>query len=106
MFSAVTIYNAITLNILSIAYIDNRAFTGVDETLPPGPIGYQYLTYSDPMDVVATLMFLLNNWLADGLLVSSVPSSVVRVCDVVRISRSIVASLFIPRTTGSLLSHV
>ena len=82
MFSIVTIYNAISLNILSISYIDNREFPGVVGALPPGPIGYQYLTYTDTMNVVATVMFLLNNWLADGLLVSSVPSSVVQVSNV------------------------
>lgn len=92
MFSIVTIYTAITLNILSVSYIDNREFPGAIGLLPPGPIGYQYLTYTDASNVVATLMFLLNNWLADGLLVSSISSSVVQMSQVGWLSSSTVAT--------------
>ena len=74
-FSFVTIFTALNLDVQSISYIDNREFPGSD-TLPPGPLGYQYLIYSKSISVVANLMFLLNNWLADGLLVSSASSSV------------------------------
>ena len=70
MFLFVTVYITITLYVLSTSYIDNREFPGVNGLLPPGPLGYQYFTYANAINVVPTLMFLLNNWLADGLLVS------------------------------------
>lgn len=68
MFSFVTIFTAINLDIQSVSYIDNREYAGDGETIPPGPLGYQYLIYSEAISVAANLMFLLNNWLADGLL--------------------------------------
>ena len=71
MFSFVTIFTAMNLNIQSVSYIDNREFPGVENVLPPGPLGYQWFLYSDVLTIVPNLMFLLNNWLADGLLVSS-----------------------------------
>jgi len=64
----VTVFTAMNLNIQSISYIDNREFPGVEGVLPPGPIGYQWSIYSNVLTVVPNLMFLLNNWLADGLL--------------------------------------
>lgn len=67
-FSLVTIFTAMNLDVQSISYIDNRDFPGND-ALPPGPLGYQTLIYSKAISVVPNLMFLLNNWLADGLLV-------------------------------------
>ena len=68
-FSIVTIFTAINSDLQSISYIDNREYPGSD-VLPPGPLGYQYLIYSAPISIAANMMFLLNNWLADGLLVS------------------------------------
>lgn len=73
MFSFVTVYVATSLDLQSISYIDNREFPGVDGLIPPGPLGYQLFIYSKAINVVPNLMVLLNNWLADGLLVSSVP---------------------------------
>jgi hypothetical protein len=101
MFSVVTVYTAITLNTLFTSYIDNREFPGVDGISPPGPVGYQYSTYANTMNAAATVMFLLNNWLADGLLASFVSSSVVRVSHVDLPSSSIVATFFILGTTGT-----
>lgn len=75
IFLFVTAFTAINLNGLSISYIDNRASPGGGE-LPPGPLGYQYITYSMTSGSVSTLMFLLNNLLADGLLVCFVFDSV------------------------------
>jgi len=75
MFSFVTIFTAMNLNIQSISYIDNREFPGVGDVLPPGPLGYQWFLYSDALTIVPNLMFLLNNWLADGLLVGSLFNS-------------------------------
>lgn len=67
MFSFVTIFTALNLDLLSISYIDNRGFFGHD-VLPPGPFGYQFLIYSKPITVTPYVMFFLNNLLADGLL--------------------------------------
>ena len=73
MFLFVTIYTAANLNILSVSYIDNRGFPGINK-LPTGPLGYQFLAYTKATGVISTGMFLLNNWLADGLLVHSTSS--------------------------------
>ena len=67
IFLSVTVFTAINFEILSISYIDNREAHVTAE--PPGPLGYQFLTYSTPIGVVSTVMFLLNNLLVDGLLV-------------------------------------
>lgn len=69
MFSFVTIYTATSLDTLSVSYIDNREFPGLDGLLPPGPLDVIYT--SGAIDVVSNVMFVLNGWLADGLLVSS-----------------------------------
>ena len=71
MFSFVTIYTAMNLNLQSISYIDNREFRG-GGMLAPGPLGYQFSIYSKAISVIPTITYLLNNWLADGLLVGSV----------------------------------
>ena len=70
-FSFVTIYTATNLSIQSISYIENREFFDVDVGLFPGPLGYQVLTYSSPISIIANLAFLLSNWSADGLLVGA-----------------------------------
>jgi len=67
MFSFVTIFTVTNMDLLSISYIDNRAFPG-DNMTPPGPFGYQFLVYSEPINVTPYIMFFLNSWLADGLL--------------------------------------
>ena len=78
MFLFVTVDTALNLGILSICYIDNRGFLGNDR-LPPGPAAYQFFIYSDAISVVPNFMFVLNTWLADGLLVSSVSTSTAQV---------------------------
>jgi len=65
MFTFVTVFTAINLNIISTSYIDNRKFPNDPY---PGPLGYQVLAYSETSGIVSTVMFLLNSWLADGLL--------------------------------------
>ena len=92
MFLVVTIYTATTLTLLFICYIDMREFSGVGE-YPPGPYGYLLFIYSEPLNVVASVMFLLNTLLADGLLVSSGPPRL-RVTHTT--SSSIVATSSIP----------
>jgi hypothetical protein len=70
MFAFVTVYTATNLFFQSAAYIDNREYPGTDG-LSPGPIGYQLSAYYKPIAFMPSVMFLLNNWLADGLLVGS-----------------------------------
>lgn len=70
-FSVATTLTGMQLGILSICYINNRQFPGVEGVIPPGPLGYQWVIYSEALGIAANLMFFLNNWLADGLLVSS-----------------------------------
>ena len=70
MFLFVTIRSAMALNLVSISFIDNREFPGVGDQLPPGPIGYTLLACPKATSIVLGLMFLLNNWLANGLLAS------------------------------------
>ena len=70
MFSLATVYTATNLNVQSVSYIDNREFPGVEGVLPPGPLGYLWFN-SRVLCTVPNLMFLLNNWLADGLMVGS-----------------------------------
>ena len=70
MFSLATVYTATNLNVQSVSFIDNREFPGVEGVLPPGPLGYLWFN-SRVLCTVPNLMFLLNNWLADGLMVGS-----------------------------------
>jgi hypothetical protein len=69
MFTFVTITVTMSLYIRFTCYVDNRGFPSTDG-LPSGPYGYQKIIYSKAIFVVPNLMFFLNNWLADGVLVS------------------------------------
>jgi len=70
MFSLVTVRSVMTFNLMSISFIDNREFHGVGDRLPPGPIGYTLSAQClRAIGIIPNLTFLLNNWLADGLLV-------------------------------------
>lgn len=70
MFSFVTIYTAINLNIQSISFIDNREFPGTsaDDAIPPGPVGYQWFIRYKAISIAQAPFAVMNNWLADGLL--------------------------------------
>ena len=94
MFSFLTILIALILDIQSLAYIDNRAFPGTDGAPWAGPVSYQLSIYSKAISVVPLIMFLLNTWLADGLLVSPIFSLVARVSNTGPPFSSIVAVLF------------
>jgi len=59
------------LDLLSISFIDNRDFPGVKGVFYPGPAGYREVVYFKAINVIPNATFPLNNWLADGLLVSS-----------------------------------
>lgn len=72
MFSVVTVLTAVGLDIQSISYIDNRKFPGFENAIPPGPVGYQEFISPKARNIIQNVLFLLNNWLADGFLVSFV----------------------------------
>jgi hypothetical protein len=63
MFSIVTVATAVGLYSQSLAYIDNREFTS-------GPTGAKFIV-SKAFYTVPYVMFQVNQWLADGLLVGS-----------------------------------
>ena len=71
IFSLVTVLTGMDFNIRSIAYIDNRDFPGAEGIIPPGPSGYQWFIGPSPLNITPNVAFALCNWLADGLLVSS-----------------------------------
>lgn len=75
VFSFVTTLTAMNLGTQSILFVDNRQFTGANDFLPPGPLGYFGFIYSDAINVFPNIMFLLNTWLTDGLLVSPASNS-------------------------------
>ena len=68
LFLFLTIPAGISLNYLSIEYINNRGFPGNNEC-PPGPLGYDLGLGAKATTTVFDFMFPLNQWLADGLLV-------------------------------------
>ena len=69
LFSSLTIGCAIVRDTLSAAYIDNREYDVA------GP--FEYLVVlglsKDVLHLVPALLFPINQWLTDGLLVSSAP---------------------------------
>ena len=74
MFSFVTVFTTMNFDVQSTSFIDNREFGLLD--LQPadivyGPLMYQTKTCPKVFGFIPSLMFLLNYWLADGLLVSS-----------------------------------
>jgi len=70
VFSLVTVYTAMNLHIQSTSFIDNREYPGVMGEVDPGPYGYFMSIYYKAINIVPNAAFCLNNWLADGLLVS------------------------------------
>ena len=94
-FSLATVLTAMNLYIQSISFIDNR-------DSPGGPHGYLQLRYYNVINVVPNAAFCVNNWLADGLLVSSLFGAVSNrtgpnACS----SSSIVVTRCTPGTSGS-----
>jgi hypothetical protein len=82
-----------------ICYINNREFPGSDE-YPPGPIGYDYTLDAKVATTVLYVMFPLNQWLADGLLVGPISNPAARVFNVGYSPSCIVAMAFISGTIG------
>ena len=78
LFLFLTVGFGIAFEYLSIVYINNREFPGDDDS-PPGPIGYGDLLALKATTAFFNAMFPLSQWLADGLLVSPILSSVASV---------------------------
>ena len=68
MFSFVTVRTALNLHMESTSLIDNRQDIPGDT---PGPLVYQLIIRRMPLGLTSSSMFNVNNWLADGLLVSA-----------------------------------
>ena len=66
---------AISLHYPSVIYVNYREFPGNDE-FPPGPLGYDSILSTKAAGIVLAVMFPLNQWLADGLLVGLIRNSV------------------------------
>jgi len=71
MYSFVTVYTTIGLHIQSGSFIDNRRDLEAEGLTFSGPLQYQYGIRDTALGLIRNVMFNLNNWLADGLLVSS-----------------------------------
>ena len=101
LFSLLTVYFWIKLNLSSACYINNREYPGGDEYFP-GPIGCGGF-YFETTAVIGlfSATFPLNQWLVDGLLVSLISNAVGEVFNVGPSSSCTVAMSFIPRTVGS-----
>ena len=67
--SFVTALGGTGLHVESISYTNNHGFHD-GQGVPPGPFGYWLSIWSGAIIITSRLTFLLNNWLADGLLVS------------------------------------
>ena len=78
MFSLETVVTSMSLNNLSVSYIDNREFPGVERVPSPGPLAYQVTHYFNVTNVVPNFGAVLNSWLADGLLVSTLFDAALR----------------------------
>ena len=91
MFSLLTVLTATNFDVFSISYIDNRQFPG-------GPGAYMAFVLPTTLNPVPDAMAVFSNWLADGLLVSSLldPAFTHQVSDVGSSPSFIVATLSTP----------
>ena len=67
MFSLASVLMGVNIDLLSIAYIDNREFPGFDGNLPSGPYGYQLFTTLGVLGVATNVMFVLSQLLRSSL---------------------------------------
>ena len=94
MFVFLTLPVGITLSGYGISYIEGRRFLGYGE-YPPGPLGYGDILNTKAVITVFSIMFPLNQWLADGLLVGPVSNPVAAgVSDVAPLVASLLCHLF------------
>lgn len=91
MFLFVTIFTLVCPS--RSGFIDNREYPG-DDIYPPGPFGYELSLFPDPLNTLHNSMFYLNQWLADGLLASSMSNPAARMSYASGSSSSTVATLF------------
>ena len=70
LFSVATTGFVIGFFFFSVAYINARDFSGVDD-LPSGPTGYMMLPKFIVVASISDSTIQVNQWLVDGLLVSS-----------------------------------
>ena len=75
MFLFVTVYTAMNLQIQSDSFIDNRKDILLPTISLSGPLTYQNCIHNTALGLIPNVMFNLNNWLADGLLVSSLSNA-------------------------------
>jgi len=68
MFLFVTVYTTMNLHIQSMSFIDNRKEP--DYSRFSGPMFYQMVVHKTDFGLVPNVVFNLNNWLADSLLVN------------------------------------
>lgn len=68
MFALFTIPCMIEVHLKRTAFIDNRDCPGTDQYPYPGPSAYGVILNSEPITIAYVVMFPLNQWLADGLL--------------------------------------
>ncbi|KAG6848397.1 hypothetical protein H0H93_000549 [Arthromyces matolae] len=69
LFLCSTVFIAANSNMARLAFIDNRNFPG-------GPSAYEQVMFSIPVDNMGNVVFVIANWLADGLMVSAPSSSI------------------------------
>ena len=102
MFSFVTVYTAVNLHILSISFIDNRQDVRAYSSHSSGPLSYRNGIHGTALGLVPNVMFNLSNWLADGLLVSSLFDAcpLTRVPNVCSAPRYTVVILSTPQPSG------
>ena len=76
MFLIFTMTAALGLQTKSILYVDDRNSRGNEEIIP-GALGYRcYRPSFEAIDTASYVAFPLNQWLADGLLVSLLSKSI------------------------------
>jgi hypothetical protein len=68
MFSFATVLTAMQFNIQSLSFIDYRGSADLGGGVTPAPLGYWF---PNVLATIPNVMFASSNWLADGLLVSS-----------------------------------
>ena len=96
LFSIVTISAVERQDIVFTAFVNLRDFPGTGD-FEPGPVGGINLLDNDLGFVILTsFTFPLNQWLSDGLLVSSISTLVTCVRHTAHSSSYIVATLFMP----------
>ena len=100
MFSFVAVCAGVVLGLQSVSFVDNRTFPGIGGLVFPGPLGCRLFVYYKAINLVPNLTVLLNNWLADGLLVSSV-----RIQSLVYLTQAIPALSLLHYLRQELLYH-